>query len=157
MIICCPLPQEGDALSPPFQRLLWVSILNAADWLREHPQFPLLYSLPRNKPKYQAEPWAGQGIEEFAPPHLVLARGWGDCDDYVIWRGGELIVRSFPCHPRIIQKTENNHYHTQLTRDFDDLTEDPCLQRMGHPYVYLTNDLSLRPMTNPPYSSMVKK
>ena len=154
MIICCPLPQEGDALGPPFQRLLWVSILNAADWLREHPQFPLLYSLPPKKPKYQAEPWAGQGIEEFATPRDVLARNWGDCDDYVIWRGAELVMRGYPCHARILRDDTNNHYHTQLTRDFDELTEDPSLQRLGQPYVYVTNDLSMRPMANPPYSTV---
>ena len=154
MNILCPLAQEGDALGPPFQRLLWVSIHNAADWMRVHPQFPLLYSIPPAKLRYAPEPNAGSGIEEFANPKQVLARGWGDCDDLVIFRGAELIVRGFPCHARILRKTENNHYHTQLTRDFDELTEDPSLQRLGKPYVYRTNDLSLQPMANPPYSTV---
>jgi len=109
-------------------------MLNAGDWMREHP-LPLLYT---TQIQYKPEPWAGQGddpVEEFANPYDVLKRGWGDCDDLVIYRGGELIARGFPCHARILHQQETNKYHTQLTRDFDGIIEDPALQRLGKPYV----------------------
>jgi len=132
--ILCPVRHPAAHLSLPFQRLLRVCILNAGDWIRENPGFPQLY---RTKVQYKHEPWAGQGndpIEEFAHPIDVLVRGWGDCDDLVIWRGAELIAQGFECHARILKR--DNRYHTQLTRDFDGIVEDPSLQRLGKPYCF---------------------
>lgn len=39
--------------------------------------------------RYEEEP-AGQPYEDFAAIPVVLARGWGDCDDLVSWRISEL-------------------------------------------------------------------
>jgi hypothetical protein len=102
----------------------------AAEAIRGRPITPLYKSSIR----YQAEPWAGQGVEEFADPWTVLSRGWGDCDDLVIYRGGELIANGYPCHAQVIHNTTLNKYHTQLRRDFGPrCVEDPCLKLMGRP------------------------
>ena len=146
MRVLVELPQSPRRLARPFQLLLNAAAEMAAAKKAEVP-LPFLYE---TNVRYQAEPQTGTGIEEFASPWMVLQRGWGDCDDLVIYRGAELVVRGLPCHARILRKVENNHYHTQLTRDFDELTEDPSLQRLGKPYVYLTNDLTVQPMANPP-------
>lgn|GEM_PF-930198 len=50
--------------------------------------FPPLY---KSGIKFGPEPWQGK-FEEFAPAIKVLARGWGDCDDLVLYRVAELIV-----------------------------------------------------------------
>lgn len=103
----------------------------AAEAMRRRP-LPPLY---RTKVRYQSEPNAGSGIEEFADPYTVYERGWGDCDDLVIYRGGELLAAGYPCHARILRHTEMNKYHTQLRRDFDGVIEDPCLHQMGKPWL----------------------
>lgn len=104
----------------------------AAEAMRRDPLPPLYETSIR----YQGEPWAGEGVEEFADPYTVLERGWGDCDDLLIYRGGELLARDLQCHPRILHQIETNKYHTQLTRDFDGIIEDPCLQRLGKPWQF---------------------
>jgi hypothetical protein len=40
--------------------------------------------------RFQNEPWAGKGVEEFADALTVIKRGWGDCDDLCAYRVGEL-------------------------------------------------------------------
>ncbi len=57
--------------------------------MRDEPRAypPLLHSHIAFAP----EPWAGK-LEEFAPAVLVVARGWGDCDDLVAYRCAELRV-----------------------------------------------------------------
>lgn len=127
MRILVPIVQRRDRLSRTFQIMLRASMECAAEVMRTR-SIPLLYT---TEIRYQSEPWAGQGLEEFADPWTVLERGWGDCDDLVIYRGAELLVRGFPCHPRILHQIETDKYHTQLTRDFDRVVEDPCLQRLG--------------------------
>jgi predicted transglutaminase-like cysteine proteinase len=74
-------------------------------------------------------------VEEFADPWTVLQRGWGDCDDLVIYRGAELIANGYPCHAQVVRNTKLNKYHTQLRRDFgpSGVVEDPCLKLMGRP------------------------
>jgi hypothetical protein len=99
--------------------------------MRRHP-LPRLYSIPREQLKFKEEPWAGQGVEEFATPWMVYERGWGDCDDYVIWRCAELITQGIECNPVIVHNTETDKYHT-LVR-VRDRYEDPSLQRLGRPY-----------------------
>lgn len=39
--------------------------------------------------RYEEEP-VGQPYEDFAAVPVILARGWGDCDDLVCWRIAEL-------------------------------------------------------------------
>jgi len=130
VLVC--LAQPGDRLSKSFQLLLNAAMQCAAEAVRGGRNLPPLY---KSEVKYQAEPWAGQGVEEFADPWTVLERGWGDCDDLVIYRGAELIANGYPCHARIIRNSKLNKYHTQLRRDFGNpqCVEDPCLERLGKP------------------------
>jgi hypothetical protein len=65
-------------------------------WLRANPKCPRLYDLadnPRFRVKYAREPWAGTGVEDFAPIETCLKRGWGDCDDLAPWRAAEIRER----------------------------------------------------------------
>lgn len=48
--------------------------------------------LHRSGVQYRPEPTYGQGFEDFALPFETNARGWGDCDDLVIWRLAELMA-----------------------------------------------------------------
>ena len=135
MRVLVPIAQSGDRLSRPFQLLLNAAMMCAAEALRHRP-LPLLYSLPRDEGGwlYKPEPWAGDGVEEFADPYTTYKRKWGDCDDYVIWRGAELLAQDLTCHARILHDTNRNKYHTQLTLDYAGIIEDPCLERLGKPY-----------------------
>lgn len=54
-------------------------------YLRLH-QVPPIYE---SGIRYEEEP-AGQPYEDFAAVPVILARGWGDCDDLVSWRIAEL-------------------------------------------------------------------
>jgi hypothetical protein len=96
----------------------------------EHNPLPLLYS---TKVQYQPEPNSGSGDEYFDHPWEVLQRGWGDCDDLIIWRVGELIFRGRRAHARIIRI--GVRYHTQVAREWDNVVEDPALKQQGLPWV----------------------
>lgn len=127
MRIVVNLAAPGGRLSWPFQCMLNACIEAAADELRRRP-LPSLYDEKRcGHIVYRPEPWAGEGVEEFADPYTVFERGWGDCDDLIIFRGGQLRAAGLPAHARILHQVETNKYHTQLTRDFDGIIEDPSL------------------------------
>lgn len=49
---------------------------------------------------FRNEPWMGL-LEEVASIPLVMLRGWGDCDDLVAWRIGELLAEGKQAHPKI--------------------------------------------------------
>lgn len=138
MRILVPIAQRKDRLSRAFQIMLNASMLCAAEVMRERP-LPPLYS---TKIRYEREPWAGEGLEEFADPYTVFNRQWGDCDDLVIYRGAELLAQGYRCHARILHDTTTDKYHTQLTRDFDQMVEDPSLQRLRKPYLWPIQSLS---------------
>lgn len=42
--------------------------------------------------RYRPEPTRGSGIEYFDDPWTVLERGYGDCDDLVVYRNAELLA-----------------------------------------------------------------
>jgi hypothetical protein len=42
--------------------------------------------------RFAYEPDHGSGEEDFAQPPDVYARGWGDCDDLVVYRLSELLA-----------------------------------------------------------------
>lgn len=129
MRVVVSLASPGGRLSRSFQLLLNACIEAAADELRRRP-LPSLYHPDCNHIRYQPEPWAGEGVEEFADPYTVFERGWGDCDDLIIFRGGQLRSVGLRAHARILHQTDSNKYHTQLTRDFDGIVEDPSLERI---------------------------
>jgi len=126
------LPYPSGMLARPFQLALNASIQCAAELMRQSPLPPLYTTQIRFAP----EPWEGSGVEEFADPWTVYARGWGDCDDLVIYRAAELVAAGFPAHARILRDVATNRYHSQVARDFDNRWEDPSLQRLGRPWLF---------------------
>jgi len=115
-----------------FQIHLNACILDATEEMRRWP-LPLLYF---SHIRFQPEPWSGSGTEEFAHPWLVHKRGWGDCDDLVIYRAAELCVRGYPAHARLVHNTSTDKYHTQVWCEWDSIIEDPALQRLGKPWLF---------------------
>lgn len=55
-----------------------------------------LPSLYAGSVRFEYEPQHGSGNEEFAQPHDVFQRGWGDCDDLVVARLCELYAATLP-------------------------------------------------------------
>jgi hypothetical protein len=133
MRIVVNIASPGGRLSRPFQLMLNACIEAAAAELKRKRVHPLYLS----DIDYRPEPWAGEGVEEFADPYTVADRKWGDCDDLVIYRGAELLAAGYPCHACIVHQVPTNKYHTQLTRDFGGgEIEDPSLQRLGKPWLF---------------------
>lgn len=85
---------------------------------------PQLY---RSGIRYAFEPEHGSGNEEFALPPTVYQRGWGDCDDLVIYRLCELAAAA----ERATCRTEwrGGELHV-LVRRGDGSLEDPALLLM---------------------------
>lgn len=53
-------------------------------------RYPAIY---QSGVRYQQEPTRlREATEDFAPVTVVIARGWGDCDDLAAWRAAELRV-----------------------------------------------------------------
>jgi hypothetical protein len=72
--------------------------------LASNPRFPHLYS---SGVRYKSEPWVGV-IEEFAAAPIVLARGWGDCDDLAAWRAAEIVTRlGVRAHPLVVETPQS--------------------------------------------------
>lgn len=75
-------------------RALWIAHIRAMEDLLTH-RLPPLYAAGV---RWAREPWAPRAgelraaPEEFAPPSLVAARGWGDCDDVAPWRSAERVL-----------------------------------------------------------------
>jgi hypothetical protein len=74
-------------------RALWLAHVRALEDLVAW-QLPLLYE---SGVRWAPEPWAPRqgrpsGVEEFAPPTWIYARGWGDCDDVAPWRSAERVL-----------------------------------------------------------------
>lgn len=88
---------------------------------------PRLYDLRRQGlVEFDQEPNAGK-YEEFASAPLVIARGWGDCDDLCAYRVAELLETGEPARLRIYCKETADDiklYHVQVRRA-DGTIEDP--------------------------------
>lgn len=93
---------------------------------------PFMRSLPKlygSGIRFQREPNHGKW-EEFDLPWVVAARGWGDCDDLVIYRLAELLSQgkggSIAC------KWFGTEFHVQV-RLQNGKIEDPSI-KMGAPF-----------------------
>lgn len=75
--------------------------------------------------RFQMEPNHGR-FEEFALPWTTWERGWGDCDDLVIWRIAELPGAT------CATKWLGNEFHVQV-RLRSGKIEDPAI-RLGAPF-----------------------
>lgn len=131
VIVTCP--EGGRRLARPFQLLLNAAAEMVAVAMAQNPLPPLRSA----NVEYHDEPTSGNGDEYFDHPWDVIARGWGDCDDLVIWRVAECLVRGLPAHARIVRI--GTRYHTQVTREWDGLIEDPCLMVLGSPWLSVDN------------------
>jgi hypothetical protein len=78
----------GPRRAQSLQALLDVVHTLNCQWLRAHPHAPNLYA---SGTVYRREPVELR--EDFATLPVVLARGWGDCDDLAPALSAELVVR----------------------------------------------------------------
>lgn len=69
-------------------------------------QLPPLY---RSGIVYQKEPGHGSGNEDFALPKTTYDRGWGDCDDLVIYRCWELLCSGEAATCAVVYLANANH------------------------------------------------
>lgn len=72
--------------------------------------------------RYAMEPGHGKGIEDFANPWMTLQRGWGDCDDLILYRLLELLKAGERAHTRA--EWLGNAVHVVIRRENGD-REDP--------------------------------
>jgi hypothetical protein len=89
---------------------------------------PLFYSCnieyrPENPERVTALMQDGKSTaEEWADPYTVKRRGWGDCDDMVLWRVAEVLHRNkwqdgreLPCWPAVAQQLDTENYHVVVS------------------------------------------
>jgi hypothetical protein len=74
--------------------------------------------------RFAYEPQHGNGLEMFDLPLTTFRRGWGDCDDLVIWRICELVARGEKATCKTAYR--NNALHVQVRRA-DGSVEDPSV------------------------------
>ena len=107
-------------------------------YLARHRGVPPLYASGvryRNEPKHFK--FLGETAEEFALIPIVLARGWGDCDDLSPYRCAELQHHGEPAKMRVQWKRRvypngrkgRKYYHIVVRRG-DGSIEDPSA-RLG--------------------------
>lgn len=113
------LPGNGQDLSHAIKTMLEACAETWARELRQRPVVPLY----RSGVRYEPEPWGGDP-EEWAPPPVVLRRGWGDCDDLVMWRVAELRAAGEPATVQVMRR--GVRYHVRVRRA-DGRVEDPSL------------------------------
>lgn len=124
--------QESRLLASNIKLLLDAQVLINRAYLAMHPGTPPLY---RAGVRYEEEPgyrFRGAPAEEFAAIPVVLARGFGDCDDLAPWRCAELQSAGEPATIRIQWKARRRPdgtagpklYHV-LVRRADRSIEDP--------------------------------
>lgn len=75
---------------------------------------------------FQEDPEYGTGIERFNLPWETLAKGWGDCNDLIVYRGCELIVYD-RCKPTVRCLWLAENLHVQLRRRRGAKPEDPSI------------------------------
>lgn len=122
MRVLITLPGTGRSLMGPIKNTLQT---NAEEWAEEMRRDPLP-SLYDSGIRYQPEPWAGGGTEEWADPYEVAERGWGDCDDLVIYRVAELIAAGENATVQTMWKTGTKRHHVRVRRA-NGSVEDPSV------------------------------
>lgn len=104
------------AIYPALQSLVRIN----QQYLRTH-KVPRIYE---SGVRYENEP-AGT-VEEFASIPVVLARGWGDCDDLAPWRVAELREQGENARLRVQwKKFRNGRLFHIVVRRADGSIEDP--------------------------------
>lgn len=72
--------------------------------------------------RFAYEPNHGEGWEDFANPWTALLRGWGDCDDLILYRLVELLLAGERAHCRA--EWNGNAVHVVIRRGNGE-REDP--------------------------------
>ena len=74
-----------------------------------------------------------QAAEEWVDPYTCKERGWGDCDDMVLWRCAEALHRlhwrdgePLPCWPAVANLIDTETYHVVLRHRGKEQFEDPA-------------------------------
>lgn len=116
----------GSAADEPevfagYMRLALASCVRATQAEAERGTLPSLYANAR-RIEWRDEPTAGSGVEFIDDPFVVLARGYGDCDDLACWRVAELRARGERANVAI--KWNGKRYHALVRRENGKL-EDP--------------------------------
>lgn len=110
----------GLAIKPFLEGLVTANLL----YLATH-HVPLLY---KSGVRYQEEPPGT--VEEFAGIPVIIARGWGDCDDLAPWRCAELRRSGEKAKIRLTWRQPvpggRKEFHVQVRRE-DGRIEDPSL------------------------------
>lgn len=121
MYVVARLPARDRALAASMRRVLLALAEGYAAHVREgHPLPPLRTTRIRFSP----EPSAGIGIEDWADPWTVLKRGYGDCDDLVLYRLTELLALGERATVSVIW--QGSGFHVRVRRANGAL-EDPSL------------------------------
>lgn len=129
MFVVTCLPGHGVDLSRSIRDMILCLAECWADELRRSP-LPALYS---SGVFYRAEDKRNQA-EEWVDPYTVLKRGFGDCDDLVIWRLAEILNaanydgnrENLPAWPAVARK--GTEYHVMIRHKADNSLEDPSLK-----------------------------
>ena len=98
MIIAHPVPA-----GIPGGHLAWLTARVLDGLAQGYVPFATLHPLPplyQSGIRYAMEPGHGRGIEDFSNPWITLARGWGDCDDLILYRLLELLLAGENAHTR---------------------------------------------------------
>lgn len=116
------LPGDGRELMANIRSALTVIGQAWAEVIRWAPPSRALYSV-----RYQEEPteWAR---EEWADPYTVADRGWGDCDDLVIWRLAEIWSTGEQAFPQVFWRVGTHGYHVGLRHEKSGREEDPAFE-----------------------------
>jgi hypothetical protein len=122
LVICHTLPR---GLPPGFLAYISAQVLNGliSAYLPLYALCPLppLYG---SGMRYALEPNHGKGWEDFANPWTARQRGWGDCDDLILWRGLELNAQGE--HATVNAEWLGNNVHVRIRRP-NGLIEDPSI------------------------------
>lgn len=124
---------RSRVLGSAIKALLDAQVANNRLYLSLHSSVPPLYA---SGVRYEHEPktfrFQGEPAEEFALIPIVLARGWGDCDDLAPWRVAELQHAGEPAKIRIQWKRrilaggrKGRKYFHIVVRRGDGSIEDP--------------------------------
>jgi len=127
--IICDLPQLSETATTAacielMAAMARVGLICEQDHGRPAPG--LYESVRAGKVVFAPEPYTDG--DHFDLPGFVLKRGWGDCDDLVIWRlvecwrHGERNAK-----PAVVWREETRKYHARVRRG-DGTLEDPTLQ-----------------------------
>ena len=109
-----------------------------ARWVKHNPLPPLMMpkgnrAHPNCKIRYQEEPNSGKGFEQWDSPWTVVARGWGDCDDLILYRLCELRAKGERAGVSLIKK--GDRFHAQVKRkngDYEDPSTALIQKAKGH-------------------------